>query len=314
MARAKDIRVAPIAHDDADRLIRRLHYSHTVVRNSFLHFGVFLGDQLEGAMSIGPSMDKSRLIGLVRGTSWNGFAEINRMAFSERLPGNSESRAIAVAMRMLRKRAPHLQWLISFADATCCGDGTIYRAAGFALTGITKNDTILVMPNGERITNLCLTANWNNPAALRHMALLGVEPRYRTISEWLDLGARRAPGFQLRYIYFLDPAARARLTVPILPYSAIQAAGAGMYLGQPRDKQAMAEHPSAQRRGSTDHRAPMAPAAPAFRADSSGEPGQGAGQGGGREGASVIPLRPARAGTKKARRGAGLDGGAAGCA
>lgn len=47
-------------------------------------------------------------------------------------------------------------------------------------------------------------------------------------------GARPLTGFQLRYVYFLDPSARERLTVPVLPFSEIDRMGAGMYLGQPR--------------------------------------------------------------------------------
>jgi hypothetical protein len=38
----------------------------------------------------------------------------------------------------------------------------------------------------------------------------------------------------LRYIYFLNPDAKDRLTVPILPFSAIDEAGAGMYKGKQR--------------------------------------------------------------------------------
>jgi hypothetical protein len=45
-------------------------------------------------------------------------------------------------------------------------------------------------------------------------------------------------GFQLRYIYFLDPTARDRLTVPILPFSEIDRRGAGMYKGKPRQQRA----------------------------------------------------------------------------
>ena len=37
----------------------------------------------------------------------------------------------------------------------------------------------------------------------------------------------------LRYIYFLKPSAKERLTVPILPFTEIQRLGAGMYRGQP---------------------------------------------------------------------------------
>ena len=48
-------------------------------------------------------------------------------------------------------------------------------------------------------------------------------------------GAVKLDGFSIRYIYFIDPAYRARLTVPELPYSEIKARGASMYLGQKRD-------------------------------------------------------------------------------
>jgi len=52
-------------------------------------------------------------------------------------------------------------------------------------------------------------------------------------------GGATVPGFQLRYIYFLDPTAKDRLTVPILPFSEIERRGAGMYKGIKRDKQAI---------------------------------------------------------------------------
>jgi hypothetical protein len=47
-------------------------------------------------------------------------------------------------------------------------------------------------------------------------------------------GWKPKKGFQLRYIYFLDPTARDRLTVPILPFSEIDRRGAGMYKGKQR--------------------------------------------------------------------------------
>ena len=39
-------------------------------------------------------------------------------------------------------------------------------------------------------------------------------------------------GYQLRYIYFIDPTYRARLTVPEIPFSEIERVGAQMYKGQ----------------------------------------------------------------------------------
>ena len=102
MASAKDIVIKPISAKAANALVKRMHYSGKVVHNSQLHFGAFLNGKLEGAMSFGPSMKKSGVIGLVSDTSWNGFIELNRMAFSDVLPRNSESRCIAVAFRMIK--------------------------------------------------------------------------------------------------------------------------------------------------------------------------------------------------------------------
>ena len=51
-----------------------------------------------------------------------------------------------------------------------------------------------------------------------------------------EAGFEPIPGFQLRYIYFINPDARKRLTVPILPFGKIDEIGAGMYKGQARAK------------------------------------------------------------------------------
>ena len=45
-------------------------------------------------------------------------------------------------------------------------------------------------------------------------------------------GGRVLPGHMFRYIYFLVPECRKRLTVPVLPYSAIDKVGGRMYKGE----------------------------------------------------------------------------------
>jgi hypothetical protein len=245
MATAKDIRVAPISAKDASVLVRRLHYSGKVVPNSQLHLGVFLNDRLEGAMQFGPSMDKRKVQSLVKNTGWNGFLELNRMAFSDRLPRNSESRALGVAMRMIRKHYPHIEWIVSFADGTQCGDGAIYRASGFVLTAARENKTILKLPDGTIVADKTL----KNP----NHAVTG-----RNASWWKKNGAKALSGFQFRYVYFINPEAKSRLTVPILPFSKIIDLGAEMYLGEKitRVKQAMGGDQPSQRRRDTDPPAP----------------------------------------------------------
>jgi hypothetical protein len=226
MTSAKDIRVAPVTRSAADACIKKHHYSGKVVNNSVLHFGVFLGDVMHGALQFGPSFDKRKIQPLVRDTSWNGFIELNRMALGPELPRNSESRALAVAFRLIRKHYPHIEWVVSFSDGTQCGDGAIYRASGFVLTGIKENNSIMQLPDGSIVADTTLNTG-------THVL------KRQTASWWKKNGAKPLPGFQLRYVYFLNPAARERLTVPILPFSAIDGAGARMYKGKPtRSKQA----------------------------------------------------------------------------
>jgi hypothetical protein len=220
MASAKDIIVKPITAAAANALVKRVHYSGKVVNNSTLHLGAFLNGKLEGVMSFGSPMDKSKVLPLVKDTSWNNMLELNRMAFSDILPRNSESRAMAIAFKLIKKHYPHIEWILSFSDGTQCGDGTIYRAAGFVLTDIKKNSDCWRLADGTPV--------------VRHGT------KYKA-SELRKGGAIRLEGFQLRYIYFLNKDARQRLTVPILPFSKIDEIGASMYKGKSikRDKQAI---------------------------------------------------------------------------
>jgi hypothetical protein len=220
MATAKEIHVAPVSQKDAATLVKKVHYSGKIVNNSQLHFGVFLNGKLEGVMSFGASMDKRRVGALVENTKWNDFLELNRMAFSEALPRNSESRALSIAFKLIKKHYPNIEWIISFADGTQCGDGTIYRASGFVLTGIKKNTTMLLMPDGSIVADKTLN-NSNN---------MGKNGR-KGSSIAKEQGAKAIKGFQLRYVYFLNTKAKERLTVPILPFSKIDEMGASMYKG-----------------------------------------------------------------------------------
>ena len=231
----KQIIVKPINPTKANDFVRKHHYSGKVVNNSCLHFGAFYKDILHGVLSFGPSMDKSKIIGLVKDTKWNDFLELNRMAFDDYLPKNSESRCIAVSFRLIKKHYPNIKWVISFADGTQCGDGAIYRASGFSLCGITENKTILEFPNGERYANMSLrpqTCSLEKLKYLYDVVNLKWGGVYLTDKEWEEHGVKRVSGYMLRYIYFLDKSYKEKLTVPILPFSEIDKIGAGMYKGE----------------------------------------------------------------------------------
>lgn len=234
MGRAKDIVLKVIPSSVANPFMRRHHYSGKVVNNSKLHFGVFLDGVLHGVMSYGPSLDKSKIIGLVEGTGWNEFLELNRMAFDSVLPRNAESRAIALSIRLIKKNAPQVKWIISFADACSCGDGTIYRASNFVLTGIKENYNLAELPDGTRVHKMTLASNPTSPRReLGGLTFFDVTGGTYSFDRYMaHANAKPIPGYQLRYIYFIDPACRKRLRVPEIPFSRIDELGAGMYRGE----------------------------------------------------------------------------------
>ena len=211
MGRAKELVLKVIPAKIANDFIRKHHYSGKVVNNSKLHFGVFFEGRLHGVMSYGSSLDKSKIIGLVSGTKWNEFLELNRMAFDSILPRNSESRAISQSIKLIKKNAPHIKWIVSFADGCSCGDGTIYRASNFILTDIRENEALRINPQtGEKVHTITAF----------HRKIKGFK-------DW-----KAAEGYQFRYIYFIDKEYRKRLTVPEIPFSKIDELGAGMYKGE----------------------------------------------------------------------------------
>lgn len=240
MGDAKNLIVKPISSADANRIIKELHYSGKVVQNSQVHLGVFMGENCGGAMQFGPSLDKRKMLGLVEGTLWNEFLELNRMAFADWLPRNGESRCIGYAMRWLKKQYPWLKWIVSFADGTQCGDGTIYRASGFVLTGIKKNTSIWETPSGKVFTDLGVRTGTNEMKSVQATFSRTTVTKGKYITDsgrssmkrYKDMGCKPKVGFQLRYIYFLDPTVREKLTVPILPFSEIERMGASMYKGK----------------------------------------------------------------------------------
>ena len=222
MGRAKEIIVKVIPSKIANEFVRKNHYSGKVVPNSTLHFGCFLDDKLHGVMSYGSPFVKKNVIKYVEPTEWNGMLELNRMAFDDYLPKYSESRCIAISIKLIKKNAPQIKWILSFSDATSCGDGTIYRASGFHFIGGKKNDGIFLF-NGETIHGKVL---WDR----------GVSKQWTINDKELDNirskghKIERLQGFQLRYIYLIDK--KCKITVPILDFKKIDEMGAGTYKGE----------------------------------------------------------------------------------
>lgn len=231
MGRAKDIVLKVIPAGIANAFIKRWHYSGKVVQNSSLHFGAFLDGELHGVMSFGSPLDKRKVLPLVAGTLWNEMLELNRMAFDDVLPKNSESRCIAIAIRLLKRNAPQIKWILSFSDGTQCGDGAIYRASGFMLTALVENSNTCKF--GDSVIHKMTLES--NPTKLRpelggisYYDLTGGKYDFRKYVSAVNGEILR--GYQLRYIYLIDK--KCEINCPVLPFAEIDRIGAGMYRGE----------------------------------------------------------------------------------
>lgn len=68
----------------------------------------------------------------------NKWLELRRLAISPNAPKNTPSRMISIMTRMIRKKSPHLEKLISYQD-TEVHTGTIYKASGWTPIDIMKS-------------------------------------------------------------------------------------------------------------------------------------------------------------------------------
>ncbi len=189
---AKDILIKPIDSKSANKICKLYHYSGKVVPNSQIHFGVFYNGKCEGVMQFGPSTDKRRMAQNLN-VGFNQFLELNRMAFSDTLPKNSESRAISIAVKIIKKNYPFIRLIVSFADACQCGDGAIYRASGFKLLGIKKNESLLIGPNNDVIARKSLDNKVD-----------GKTGKYLTYKYKNELGYKPLSGYQMKYLFCID--------------------------------------------------------------------------------------------------------------
>ena len=129
--RNKNYYVEEIAPKSARELVIKYHYSHKVVPNSSLHLGIFdnITNDLIGALQYGTPMNaKSTPQKIVKDAVSSEMYELNRMAMLDEAPKLSESQAIRLSIKWIRRHKPHIKWLLSFSDGKQGNVGTIYQA------------------------------------------------------------------------------------------------------------------------------------------------------------------------------------------
>jgi len=128
-------RVEFIPRDEANATIAANHYSRKFFNLSILHFGVYIGPDRVGVLQYGYAMNPASGGGIVAGATADTFLELNRMWLDDRAPRNSETRALAYTLKVIRRTRPRVGWIQSFADERCGRLGVVYQAANFLYCG-----------------------------------------------------------------------------------------------------------------------------------------------------------------------------------
>jgi hypothetical protein len=130
-----DIVIRPIPKSTVKELLVREHYLHSLPGGTKLAFGVFVGDRLLGAVTlgVGPFLGYS----LVEGARPEDCITLTRLWLSNELPKNSESLVLGIILRGLRKNTS-LKFVLSYTDPTAGHAGIIYQATNWIYTGLSS--------------------------------------------------------------------------------------------------------------------------------------------------------------------------------
>lgn len=194
-----------ISRDAANAIVIANHYSGRIYRGSTLHLGIYIERQLLGVLQYGFAMNPASADSVVAGTGMTEYLELNRMWLDDAAPRNSESRALACSIRLIRRIRPAVKWIQSFADERCGLFGTVYQAAGFTFHG--EHRGIFWELDGEFYHNTLMTAGGKRAQSPRAAHLLA--NRDRAVRHGLR---------QFRYLRFLKPRFAKGCRHPVRPF------------------------------------------------------------------------------------------------
>lgn len=198
----QNITLKMIDKSKCNNIIIKNHYSHKTATDShtLLHLGVFLDNELLGAMQYGYAMNPKSCSNLVEGTKINEYYELNRLWLNDKLPKNSESMVIGLSFKLIKKIRPKIKWIQSFADGRV-GVGTIYQATNFLYCGYHTTNFI----------------EFNNE--LHHEGKFSnYKKSFGRMYKGLQFKFKRYKFKQYRYIYFLQKKEKKNLLLSILSY------------------------------------------------------------------------------------------------
>ena len=137
--------IRPIDNKTAEKWVIKWHYSHRIPTGKNICYGLYASGNLYAVIvyGIGVNPYQAKFLGV------NRVLEIKRMCRAEPALNYPLSRFIAISSKMVAKEYP-FDCLIAFADPEQGHEGTVYKASGFSLHGMTNAEWHLEDENGEK--------------------------------------------------------------------------------------------------------------------------------------------------------------------
>lgn len=187
----------------ANDIIIKNHYSHKFYNASYLHLGVFSCGEIVGVLQYGYAMNPASCASVVAMTEMDQYLELNRMWIDDKMPKNSESKAISYSIKYIKRKYRKIKWIQSFADERCGKNGIVYQACSFDYYG--EHLAVFWELEGQIYHNSLMTRNPNlskSAAYLQSNRELAIPNKLR----------------QFRYIKFLDKKWSLRCLLKKQPY------------------------------------------------------------------------------------------------
>jgi hypothetical protein len=137
--------IRKITNKTAEQWVTRWHYSRRMPTGKNICYGLYANGQLYAVIvyGIGVNPYQAKFLGVKQ------VLEIKRMCRSEPALPYPLSRFIALTAKMVAKEYAH-DCLIAFADPDHGHEGTVYKASGFRMHGMTNAEWHLEDEHGEK--------------------------------------------------------------------------------------------------------------------------------------------------------------------
>jgi hypothetical protein len=171
----------------------KFHYSKVMPKLTKLTLGLFVGEEMVGACTLGWGVRPEHTIKKIfppLGT--NDYLEIGKLCVSDEMPRNTESVFLAGIVAQVKKLRPEIKILFSWADAIIGKPGYVYQAANFYFGGHIWTE-IYLSDDGTRV----------HPRTMQGISeTKGIgKLNSRSYEVTTGLGFHKWFGMQLRYAY-----------------------------------------------------------------------------------------------------------------